>query len=119
MPLSAATKHELKDELESLVRRAEAIKQILASEPGSDVLPSVPSSGNGFRKLGLRDAIRTVLQGRSGLEPKTVTAELKSRGYAVEGKTSLATRVANEMGRMASAKELAREEGRYSIASTE
>lgn len=87
----------LQRRLEYLEKREHALTVILSDEGGPNV--DLPDS-NGFTDLGLRDAIRHVLREAGALKPRKVTRIMRSRGYEVDGKTKLGTRVGNELWKM-------------------
>lgn len=74
------------------------------------------TGGTAFQQLGFREAIRTVLrEARRGMKPAEVTDELRRRGWESDAaqKTSLSTRVSNDLFRMKRAGKVRKKGPRY------
>lgn len=117
--LSRTTRKELQAVRDVLMRRLNAINQILAEDAGFPH-QSAPDAGNGhFAEFGLREAARKVLEEAAprGLKPKLVAERMEQLGFrgTTEATTSLVTRVRNELWRMAKKGELRSARGVYSI----
>ena len=112
MPFNDATIRELKRELVRCEERAAILRELIgeATAPVPTPQPQ-PQRRNRSKRVarsrrharadgGFREAIRQLIRQRPGIKRAEITETLKQTGVATNGRTSLSTRVYNDLWRM-------------------
>jgi hypothetical protein len=119
-----AERRSLREQLagvEALQRRLRLVEELIAEYGGEERKAKAPAKPADEERpparTGLRDAIRQAVEERfaKGTRPAEVTALLEEQGFGEENgtKTDLATRVRNEMWRMARDGQFRKQGGQY------